>query len=174
MGRLSSGWRLGGVLTRDDNDADEGLAVMQVRQTVGKLAEVVFRLPMSVEELSSFVSQVRGMVQAAPEPLAFVCDWRDVDRFDPTFADTIVWTMRRDNPRIAANGVLVAGRNDALFDQVEQVLREARKPERRVFRHRADLAAFLDPRLTREERRRRDQFLDDNDKAYASPVVGRV
>jgi hypothetical protein len=147
---------------------------MQVRRTVGKLAEVIFRQPMSVEELSSFVSQVRGMVQASEEPLAFVCDWRDVDRFDPTFADTIVWTMRRDNPRILTNGVLVAGRNVALYEQVEQVLRESRKPERQVFRHRADLAAFLDPRLTREERRRRDQFLDDNDGAGASPAVGRV
>jgi len=153
---------------------DGGRAVMQVRRSVGKLAEVLFRRPMSVEELSSFVSQVRGMVQAAEEPLAFVCDWRDVDRFDPTFADTIVWTMRRDNPRILANGVLVATRNVALYEQVEQVLREAKKPERRVFRHRADLAAFLDLSLTREERGRRDQFLDDNDRANASPVVGRV
>jgi hypothetical protein len=147
---------------------------MQVRQDVGKLAEVLFRGPMSIEELASFVSQVRTLVEAAREPLAFICDWRGVDRFDPPFADTIVWTMRRDNPRILTNGVLVAARNQALHDQVEQVLREARKPERRVFRNRTDLAAFLDPRLTDEERRRRDQFLDDNDRASASPVLGRV
>jgi hypothetical protein len=147
---------------------------MQARRSVGKLAEVVFRPPMSFEELSAFIAQVRGVVQAAEEPLVFVCDWRDVEQLDATFADTIVWTMRRDNPRVLANGILVGARNVAFSDHVEQLLREAKKPERQVFRHRADLAAFLDPRLTREERRRRDLFLDDNGKVTASPAVGRL
>jgi hypothetical protein len=61
----------------------------------------------------------------------FVCDWRAVDRFDQAMADTIVRTMRRDSPGVRANGVLVAVRNKALYEQVAQVLHEARKPERR-------------------------------------------
>jgi hypothetical protein len=138
--------------------------MMTIRRTVGRLAEVLFRPPMSVEELSAFVAGVRGEVQRAKDPLVFVCDWRTVERFEPTFADTIVWTMRRDNPRVTANGVLVAGSNVALYEQVEKVLREAKNPNRKVFRARADLSAFLDPLLTASERARRDVFLDEGER----------
>jgi hypothetical protein len=138
--------------------------MMTVRRSVGRLAEVLFRPPMSVEELSAFVAGVRGEVQRAKDSLVFVCDWRTVERFESTFSDTIVWTMRRDNPRIAANGVLVGESNLALFEQVEKVLREAKNPNRKVFRARADLAAFLDPLLTAPERTRRDAFLDEGER----------
>jgi hypothetical protein len=76
--------------------------------------------------------------------------------------------MRRDNPRILANGILVGARSVFLHAQVERVLREAKKEERRVFRSRVELAAFLDPYLSLAERRRRDQFLDENDRTHPS------
>lgn len=139
--------------------------MMTVENRVGKLAEVIYRPPMSIEELSAFVAAVRATVEKASGPLAFVCDWRAVDRFEPTFVDTIVWTMRRDNPRILANAVLVAPRNKLFHDQVAGLLREAKKPERQVFRSRRELARFLDPYLTPEERARRDQFLDESVRA---------
>ena len=146
--------------------------MMTVRRQLGKLAEVVFGPPMSIDDLSAFVAEVRSLVQHAPEPLVFVCDWRAIDRFDQAMADTIVWTMRRDNPGVRANGVLVSARNTALYEQVTHVLHEAKKPERRVFRARSDLAAFLDPFLTADEQRRRETFLDENHgKASASRTV---
>lgn len=138
--------------------------MMRVERRVGKLAEVIYRPPMSLEQLSAFVADVRAAVQRAATPLAFVCDWRAVDRFEPTFADTIVWTMRRDNANVLANGVLVAQDNVFLYEQVAQVLREAKKPERQVFRSRRELATFLDGYLSPEERTRRDEFLDDNER----------
>jgi hypothetical protein len=138
--------------------------MMRVERRVGKLAEVIYRPPMSLEQLSSFVADVRAAVQRAAAPLAFVCDWRAVDRFEPTFADTIVWTMRRDNANVLANGVLIAQDNVFLYEQVAKVLREAKKPERQVFRSRRELASFLDTYLSPEERTRRDQFLDDNER----------
>ncbi|HEY1692967.1 MAG TPA: hypothetical protein VGG39_12440 [Polyangiaceae bacterium] len=145
--------------------------MMTVQQQVGKLAEVVFRPPLGIDELSGFVAGVRSLVQRASEPLVFVCDWRAVDRFDQAMADTIVWTMRRDNPGVRANGVLVAARNTALYEQVAQVLHEARKPERRVFRARGELAAFLDPFLSADERRRRDRLLDEGQAATGAPRI---
>jgi hypothetical protein len=146
--------------------------MMSVRQEVGRLAEVVYRLPLCVDQLSEFVAEVRSLVErAAGSPLVFVCDWRAIDRLEPTFADTIVWTMRRDNPRVRANGVLVAPSNAALYRQVAQVLHEAKKAERQVFRTRAELAEFLDPHLTEEERRRRDRFLDDNEVEIATALA---
>jgi hypothetical protein len=74
--------------------------------------------------------------------------------------------MRRDNPRVAANGVLVGESNLGLFDQVEKVLREAKNPNRKVFRSRLDVAAFLDPLLTAAERDRREAFLDEGERQF--------
>jgi hypothetical protein len=139
--------------------------MMSVRLVVGTLAEVRYQPPLGIDQLSAFVADVRSLVERAARPLVFVCDWRAVDRFDGTMADTIVWTMRRDNPRVRANGVLVSTHNEPLYRQVTQVLLEARKPERAVFRSRAELAAFLDPFLSPEERRRRDEFLDERPRA---------
>jgi hypothetical protein len=135
--------------------------MMSVERRMGRLAEVRFRAPLSVDELSAFVARVRGFVEEAQSPLVFCCDWREVDSFDATFIDTIVWTMRRDNPRVDANGVLVSAANAALFEQVTSLLRDARNPNRRVFRRRTELAEFLDPLLDSAERKRRDEFLDE-------------
>jgi|GEM_PF-1930290 len=142
--------------------------MMCVRHEVGRLAEVLYRPPLSIEQLSAFVADVRRVVERASTPLVFVCDWRPVDGFDETFTDTIVWTMRRDNPRILANGVLVSASNVRLFDQVDRLLREAKNPARRVFKSRAEVVAFLDPHLSDDERRRRDQFLDENERPIAA------
>lgn len=141
--------------------------MMSLRQQVGRLAEVVYRPPLNVDQLSAFVADVRAVVGKAKEPLVFVCDWRAIDRFETTFADTIVWTMRRDNPRVLANGVLVSPQNAELYHQVARVLQEAKKPERQVFRTRGELARFLDPYLLPEERSRRDQFLEENEPPRA-------
>jgi hypothetical protein len=136
--------------------------MMQVERHVGRLAEVRYRAPLTLDELSGFIARVRGLVEKAASPLVFCCDWREIERFDGTFIDTLVWTMRRDNPRVAANGVLVGASNKPLFDQVSGIVREARNPNRRVFRTRRDLVAFLDPLLDDAERRRRDEFLDES------------
>jgi hypothetical protein len=145
--------------------------MMSLRNGVGKLAEVSFAAPLTIEELSVFVANVRALVEKATEPLVFVCDWREIDRFEAIFSDTIVWTMRRDNPKVTANAVLVARGNQRLFDQVAQVLREAHKAQRRVFRERGALATFLDPYLSGDERRRRDEFLEGNERRVAERRV---
>lgn len=139
--------------------------MMTVQIKVGKLAEVVYRPPMTVEQLSAFVSDIRTNVEKAHAPLCFICDWRAVDIFDATFADTIVWTMRRDNPKVVVNAILVGRENLALYDQVSSFLREAKKAERKVFRKRAELSAYLWPYLSHEEQARCDDFLDGRDQA---------
>ncbi len=131
--------------------------MMTVAQRVGKLAEVRYVPPLTMDELVHFMADVRALVERAPIPLVFCCDWRQVESFDTTFADTIVWIMRRDNPRIAGNGVVV--RSERLYVQVEHILKDANNPRRAVFRDVPSLNAWLDPQLSPAERRRRDEFL---------------
>ena len=130
---------------------------MGVEQKVGKLAEVRYREPLTLDEMTVFMANVRRLVDAAKEPLVFCCDWRPVHRFEPAIADTIVWIMRRDNPRIGANGVLTG--DGPIFEQVRRILVEAGNPRRRVFSSESSLAAWLDPMLTSPERDRRRAFL---------------
>jgi hypothetical protein len=132
---------------------------MHVEQRVGRLAEVRYVDPLTMDELTKFMAGVRDLVQRAPEPLVFCCDWRHVGTFDQTVADTIVWIMRRDNPKIAKNGVLVSTRQ--LFGQVERILSDAGNPRRKVFLERTELCSWLDTLLVPEERKRRDAFLDE-------------
>jgi hypothetical protein len=144
--------------------------MMQVEQRVGRLAEVRYRAPLTLDELSEFMVRVRGLVEKATSPLVFCCDWREIESFDGTFVDTLVWTMRRDNARVAANGVLVSASNTPLFEQVSAIVREARSPKRRVFRTRRELVTFLHPLLDGAERRRRDEFLDETRSLSEPPM----
>jgi hypothetical protein len=146
--------------------------MMQVKRRVGRLAEVRYRAPLTLDELFAFMAGVRGLVEAATSPLVFCCDWREIEKFDATFIDTLVWTMRRDNPRVAANALLVGASNTVIFEQVSAIVRDAGSPNRRVFRTQRDLVAFLDPLLDGAERRRRDEFLDEFVEAVPAHTKG--
>lgn len=133
--------------------------MMSVVHDVGRLAEVRYEPPLALDELVDFMTKVRTLVGRATTPLLFCCDWRAVESFDATFRDTIVWIMRRDNPRIVANAILV--KSDALYAQSLEIVRDAKSAARQVFRDTRSLAAWLDPKLTTEERLRKDRFLGE-------------
>lgn len=133
--------------------------MMQVQHHIGRLAEVRYRAPLTVDELFAFITQVRAIAES-DDPNVFCCDWREIDVFEPTFFDTLVWTMRRDNATLIANGILISPDKPRVLEQVTRILKDAHSDKRRVVTTRADLARFLDPHLTLAERRRRDEFLD--------------
>jgi hypothetical protein len=120
---------------------------------------VLYVDPLTVDELTAFTLETRRLVSQASDPLVFCCDWRRVAVFEKTVIDTIVWTMRRDNPKIAFNAVLVDPKNSQCRNQVEHILREADNPRRRCFTDVASIIAALDRFLTPAERARLDQFL---------------
>lgn len=144
--------------------------MMTVTQTVGRLAEVRYEPPLALDELVDFMAKIRALVERAAAPLIFCCDWRAVPAFEPTFQDTIVWIMRRDNPRIAANALLVA--SDTLYAQSLAIVRDAKNTRRQVFRDARSLGAWLDPQLRPEERARKDRFLAE--RIAASPARARA
>lgn len=133
--------------------------MMLVERHVGYLAEVRYRPPLHADELPGFMGGVRGLVADAKMPLVFCTDWREISSFPPDIADTIVWIMRRDNPKIRANGVLVSAEAGDFYQQVHDILRQANNPDRRVFDNPAAVSDWLDPLLSPAERRRRDDFL---------------
>ncbi len=140
--------------------------MMTVTRRVGRLCEVRYLDPLTQDELTDFTLAVRNLVAAATDPLIFCCDWREVSRFDKAMADTIVWVMRRDNPKIAHNAVLIDPEKTALRKQVEQILREAANPQRTVHGDLASLNGVLGPLLDAPERDRLEVFLQEDPRAF--------
>jgi hypothetical protein len=132
---------------------------MQVVNSVGKLCEAFFRDPLTQAELTDIALEIRRLVTAATEPLVFCCDWRRVSSFDKSLADTTVWVMRRDNPKIAYNGILIDPKNTALREQVDRIVKEAGNPSRQCFTSVPDLTKALARHLTRSELAQVDRFL---------------
>ncbi len=135
--------------------------MMRVWSRVGRLAEVCFRVPFGPDELSNFMANVRTLVAGATEPLVFFTDWRGVKSFTESEHDTIVWIMRRDNPRIEANAVLVDPSNAAFATDVMQLLVEAGNPSRKAFSDKDELRRFLAPRLRPKESQRLEELLSE-------------
>jgi hypothetical protein len=132
---------------------------MTLESRIGKLAEIRFRPPLDKEELTDFTIAVRELVRGAEEPLVFCTDLRLMDGMEKETSDTLVWLMRRDNPMVRANAVLIAPRKPALSEIAEQMVKESNNPGRRVFRDKATLIEYLTPMLTAPEQQRLEAFL---------------
>lgn len=147
--------------------------MMQVRQTRGKLCEVMYVDPLTDDDLASFTLEVRRLVTGAAAPLVFVCDWRRVGFFSKTMADTIVWIMRRDNPRIAFNAILVDPANVRFRRQVEDILTQAQNPHRKCFVSDSALITVIEGMLNGEERIRVLELIRDNEPGSMRSVPPR-
>jgi hypothetical protein len=130
---------------------------MVVEQHVGRLAEVRFADPLDLDQLSAFMAHVRSLVEASPRPLVFCTDWRKVSLFDKDVSESVIWIMRRDNPRIGANGILVD--DERLLKQAEAIVTEAHNSRRKVFLSVAPLREWLDSLLLPPEQERLSRFL---------------
>ncbi len=125
--------------------------MMRVIGQVGQLAHVRFVSPFGPDELSAFMAEIRATVTAASGKLYFVTDWRQVIHFSTDEYDTLVWIMRRDNPKVEANAVLLNPANAPLVLQVKRMLLEAANPKRVAFTDSAELRAYLHPNLSSRE-----------------------
>jgi hypothetical protein len=135
--------------------------MMTVSQHVGRLCEVRFQSPVTIEKVTNFTFAIRPLVAAAARPLVFCCDWRGVANLADDIADTLVWILRRDDPKIECNAILVSETNLAVQQQAQKIVTEARHARRTVFTEFAALRAHVDPLLEAPERRRLDAFLSE-------------
>src|SRR5687768_3815346 len=106
--------------------------MVRVENRVGRFGEVVIASPVSEEDVQNFVKYARAIVGQATRPLVFCTDLRRARFFPQSVADTLVWVMRMDNPKIERNGLLLA--SQSMFGrQVERMLVEAKGVNRRAF-----------------------------------------
>ncbi len=116
-----------------------------------------------MDDLTSFMADIRGIVKGSAKPIVFVTDWRQLTCFTDEMADAIVWIMRRDNPNIECNGILISAGRAGFRRQVERITKEAANAQRRLFDDVAIAREWLTPRLTEVEIARLDTFVGDAD-----------
>lgn len=145
-------------------------ALMNLELPVGKLAVVCWRPPLLEDELADFLSQVRRAVDNAPEPLVFFTDWRHTERFNDDIVDTVVWIMRRDNPRLNSNGILISPGYSGIAEHTGRIVTEANNATRRVFTDPEECRRYLAPKLTAEETEVLDARLYDDGAVSAARI----
>lgn len=126
---------------------------------VGKLCELRYLPPFTNEDSMQLLPQMGQLVDRATGPLVFCTDLRPMRGFSKPLLDSIIWRLRRNNPKVCAAGSIVS--TPHVFRLMERVAAEARNPMRRVFLNVNELRDFLDPFLTPAERVQRDVFLDE-------------
>jgi hypothetical protein len=131
----------------------------EVRSPAGRL--VTFRVIPPVDDSNSgrAALELRNAVAAIAGPVVVCADLTAARTFSPETTERFVALMRSDNPKLERGALLLPARAATVALQVERMVREANLPARRTFRDREELAAWLEPVLTPEERAALAEFL---------------
>ncbi len=130
-----------------------------MEQRIGRLVEVRYRETLTLDDFTRLMAKTRALFNEAKARLVFVTDARHVLPFPRDVAESLVWVMRRDNPKIAAGGILLSRENLVWQRQAERMLREAKSTVRRTFFEAHEVQGWLAPHLDEAERRRLTEFL---------------
>jgi hypothetical protein len=133
--------------------------VFTLANRVGRLCELRYTPPFTADDNALLLPQMGALVDRAATNVVFCTDLRPMRTFPKPLLDSIVWRLRRNNPKVWAAGSIVS--NVHVFRLMEQVAAEAHNVMRRVFMNVNELQEYLDPFLTPAERARRDAFLNE-------------
>lgn len=129
---------------------------------VGRLLEVRVASPFPATEAARFITEISGVIAAAPAHIVAVCDLRGTRRIvDPETIDRIALLMRAENPKLDRNGLLLPDGVATVALQIERLIRSAGASTRRTFRRRVEVESWLNELLGADERARLAAFLDE-------------
>ncbi len=132
-----------------------------VENQVGRLIEIRIRSTFGPNDFAGFAARLAEVSGALDGKLVGISDYRDARLLAPEVADKMVGSLRNTNPRVERAAVLMAEKAGVIVLQAERILREANNPNRRVFRHADEAAAWLGEVLDEPERARLRAFLDE-------------
>lgn len=128
----------------------------------GRLVEIRLGSKLSFTEAPKLVQEVMRVTSAISGRVVGVTDLRQATRTaDPEMIDIVSGMLRSENPKIERNALLVSRESATFALQMERMVKVAGTAARRVFRHRAEVEAWLGAVLTPLERARLALFLDE-------------
>ncbi len=131
----------------------------EVRNPAGRL--ITFRVLPPVDDANSARAalELRSAVTTVVGPVVVCADVSAARTFSQQTTERFIALMRSDNPKLERSALLLAAESATFTLQVERMVREANHPERRTFRDRTELRAWLAPLLKADELAALDAFL---------------
>jgi hypothetical protein len=131
-------------------------ALITVENTVGRLHEVRFVMPVSLDDITMLASELsRSMAKGK---IIAVSDLRGCGVLPPEVFEALLRMVRIDNRGIERSAVLLPPHAISQM-QFERLVREAGNPARRTFRDVPTLCAWLAETLTATEQHALRRFL---------------
>jgi hypothetical protein len=131
----------------------------KAENAVGRLVEVRFASPLTLEEIKQFVAEHHAIINRLARKYVGVVDLLQADVFPVPVAETLIQLLSSVSPQLERTAFLI--RDSALFAlQVERVIRNSNHPNRRAFRDPEQLKQWLGEVLTPPEQDRLSQFVD--------------
>jgi hypothetical protein len=131
----------------------------KVENFTGRLVEVKVAPPLTLEEVQSFVDELRATINRIPDRYVGMVDLRQADVFPVEVAQALIELLSRMADRVDRSAFLI-GESAVFALQIERVIRQSINPNRRAFRETAPLAQWLGEVLTDRERERLAEFLE--------------
>jgi hypothetical protein len=132
----------------------------RVEQRVGRLVEVKFASPLTIEEVQQFVEDHRELARRIKGKYVGVVDLLDAHVFPAPVTDSLIQLLSTVAPRVERTAFLIG--ESAIFAlQVERIIRSSNNPNRRAFREAAELLHWLEEVLTLGEQVRLEHFVRD-------------
>ena len=132
----------------------------KARNVVGRLVEVRFASPLTLDEVRQFVGEHHAIIKKLARKYIGAVDLLQADVFPVPVAETLIQLLSGVAPQVERTAILI--RDSAVFAlQVERVLRNSNNPNRRVFREPEALQEWLGEVLDIQEQARLKQFVED-------------
>jgi hypothetical protein len=109
--------------------------------------------------LIGLAGKMGRILRETSEPLLFCSDLSSLNIMPTELADQLLEMLKRFNPRVERNAILLSQQRAGVQMQITRIVREAKNPGRRVFSAPAELSAWLDEVITEAERSRLRFFL---------------
>lgn len=132
----------------------------KAQNAVGRLVEVRFASPLTLEEVRQFIGEHHAIIKKLARKYVGVVDLLQADVLPVPVAETLIQLLSGVAPQVERTAFLI--RDSALFAlQVERVIRNSNHPDRRVFREPEALQEWLGEVLDVQEQARLAQFVED-------------
>jgi len=128
--------------------------VIDVRNQVGRLIEVVFETPTTSSEWRELAKQLRSIHSQSTERYMYCANMAKAKLFQPEEVILLKRIMEVDNSRLLRSAMYLGSNSAVLLLQMERLIREAASPARKTFRDPQKLISWMSEVATSDEEQR--------------------
>ncbi len=128
--------------------------MIDVRNLVGRLIEVVFETPTTPSEWKELAKQLSSIHSQSTEKFMYCANMARAKLFQPEEARLLKKIMEQDNPRLLRTAMYLGSNSAVLLLQMERLIRETASPARKTFRDPQKLIRWMSEVATSDEEQR--------------------